>query len=94
MNELVISSLDAARAAVDNASAAVSHLVEKDAVVADNPALARALTARAEAWRAVARFGFEDVVAGDLLERAALEAARLDDLFAQNCPAGNPSNSS
>jgi hypothetical protein len=84
-----ITSLDSAQVAIDRTSAEVSsevsQLTERAAGAEGYPALADALTARAQAWRAVARFSFEDSAEGDLLGQAALEAACLDDLFARGC---------
>lgn len=78
-----MSSLDAAREALHRADATVTRLLGRPRGPDRDSALARALTDRARAWRAVAQFSFDDVVAGDLLCRAAQHAASYDDLMAR-----------
>ena len=78
----LMSSLEAAREALDQADATVTRLLEGRRAAGRDLALARALADRAQAWRGVAQFSFDDVVAGDLLRRAAQHAASFDDLMA------------
>jgi len=54
------------------------------------PELRGALADRALVWRAISKLSFADVVAGDLLARAAQNAACYDDLLGGTNGPGDP----
>lgn len=74
----LVGSLESARVRLDAADARLARLLRSGPSPARASALARAYAERASAWRDVGRLSVEDVMAGDVLGRAARRAAEYD----------------
>jgi hypothetical protein len=83
-----LSSLETARAALDEATARIANA--RTDQPGRLPELRQAHADRALVWRAIAKLSFADIVAGDLLARAAQHAADYDDLISRTHGSDGP----